>query len=416
MRPIFFLFLIFYAVGAVQASQIFGVGTHAGQERISFLNAHSLLNEGGFDSFRDEIYWGRVERDFGSLGLNTGLSGIVNLTAWGSLNSRGLIILDYGNLYYDRGGLPLSNAAVKGFVNYSAFVSRNFSGKVFGYEIWNEWNIGAGGVKGAQRYGDPQAYVKLVSAVAPIIRLNDPSAKLLCGAVADMDTRWISSALEYGLMDICDGLSVHPYNFSNRPFKNDPEASFEWVDSIYSLLLKSSSKSKKIFLTEIGWPTHTGKGSVSEEILGAYLAQTVVLMRARPFVGGTWWYELLDGGHSKLDKEEHFGLVRSDFSKKPGFYYYKNISQLLSGSRPGVFRKIDKLRRMQEFIFDDNSRISVVWSRGAQAADFSFEVTEPVSVFYLSSGGAKQMTSATFDESVGPLPVFIRHNGALNVR
>ena len=55
-----------------------------------------------------------------------------------------LLILDYGNRFYDSGDKPASPQALSAFARYAAFVVLHFKGKVHMYEMWNEWNTTTG--------------------------------------------------------------------------------------------------------------------------------------------------------------------------------------------------------------------------------------------------------------------------------
>ena len=63
------------------------------------------------------------------------------------------------------------------YMNYVQFAARHFSGRIAVYEIWNEPDSDIPG------YGiDLSDYVDVIRVVTPIIRAEDPSAKIAVGA------------------------------------------------------------------------------------------------------------------------------------------------------------------------------------------------------------------------------------------
>jgi len=58
---------------------------------------------------------------------------------------------------------------------------------------------------------DVESYWALVSEVAPRLRLIDPSARIVVGAVAGRDLDWIRElATSPGFEEMVDGISIHP--------------------------------------------------------------------------------------------------------------------------------------------------------------------------------------------------------------
>jgi hypothetical protein len=95
------------------------------------------------------------------------------------------------------------------YSDWVRFVVRHFKGRVDYYEILNEPNLDLKSPSGMP----VPAYVNLVERVVPVIREEDPDAKIVVGAVPDTrfhDARnWIWDLLDSGIMPIVDGLSWH---------------------------------------------------------------------------------------------------------------------------------------------------------------------------------------------------------------
>lgn len=390
---------------------VVGVGLHLGQEKVSFANARALVSAAGLNGFRDEVYWHRLEREKGILRLGTDLNELEKLIDWGVESAPALIPLNYGNMLYG-GGLVNTPEALSGFLRYADFVTKRYANKVYGFEIWNEWNIGLGRLKGEPRWGDPGQYVNLVKATSPVIKKNAPSAKVICGAIADNDTEWVAAIIALGVLEHCDAFSVHPYVFSNGS-RAYPYHAFRWVDRVQAMLKAANGdKEYPVLITELGWPNHVGIGGHTEARTAAYLIQSYFLARSRPWIGGLWWYELIDSGHDVFDKEHRFGLTRTDYQAKPQFLAIKAIAEVV---RKGEYRGTGVISGSVDWVrlaLPSGREVTALWSR--EGATVRLSLAWKSSEYRLLWGaepvasGAHLVVDATFN------PVVLEHDaGAL---
>ena len=102
----------------------------------------SLISQAGANSVRDDVPWDQVERLKGQLAMPSGVDDLVNQAL--KANVQPLLILDYGNPFYDSGEKPISPQALSAFARYAVFVVQHFKGRVHRYEMWNEWNVSTG--------------------------------------------------------------------------------------------------------------------------------------------------------------------------------------------------------------------------------------------------------------------------------
>jgi len=95
------------------------------------------------------------------------------------------------------------------YTNWVRFMVRRFKGRIDYYEILNEPNLDFNAPSGMP----VDTYVNLVEHIVPVIREEDPDAKIVVGAVPDTrfnDARkWIWDLLDSGVMPLVDGLSWH---------------------------------------------------------------------------------------------------------------------------------------------------------------------------------------------------------------
>jgi hypothetical protein len=318
----------------------FGVGVHVGQNRNNLAATEKALTQLGVTSFRDEVFWHRIETKPGVLTFPDNLKDLDQLvTDSAKQGRRPLLILDYGNKLYDDGGQIRSPEGVAAYVRYARFVVRYFRGRVDQFEVWNEWNIGSGGTQAQKsaRYGSPQEYAVLLRAAYTAIKGENPSATVIGGAFAGYDYNWIDAFGRAGGFNSLDGFSIHPYVFSDST-RGTPESAIKKLDDLKARVdLLAPGKNVRIYVTEEGWPVHEGEHGVSEETAAAYLQRFMLLAKSRPWIAGVWWYDLFDDGNDAENKEHRFGLLAKDGTPKPAFQALADVRSILAApARPTV--------------------------------------------------------------------------------
>src|SRR4051794_30306926 len=100
-------------------------------------------------TYRMEYRWDWVEHQKGEYRIDPAVDAFVRQSSAEGLQP--LIVLGMGNSFYDSGGLPTSEAAQQAFADYAAYLAARYRGVVKHYEVWNEWNAGAGSVPHANK-------------------------------------------------------------------------------------------------------------------------------------------------------------------------------------------------------------------------------------------------------------------------
>jgi hypothetical protein len=134
-----------------------------------------------------------------------------------------------------------------------------------------------------------------------------------------------------GLVDVGN---IHPYTGGLSP---NPE-------HIKSELKRAriTAKGKPVWATEVGFHNAMRSRSVdnqapvSERTAAIYLLRTF-LEQFRAGIRRTFAYELIDEKSDTRgrDPEQHFGLLRNDFSRKPAFNALRNLLAVVGGDRRG---------------------------------------------------------------------------------
>jgi hypothetical protein len=334
---------------------LWGVGTHAMSVRNIQGKVMESLARGGFNTVRDEAPWKFVETSKGTYQIPPAWDAFVDAAVAESINP--ILILDYGNSFYDGGDKPRSSAAISGFVRYAEFVVKHFAGRVKYYEVWNEWDNTTGGYAAAS----PSDYARLFEATYPALKQADPSAHILLGS-GIQKPQFYEELARLGTLAKADGVSIHPYNYD--PILG-PEYTADFLMGLEKELTAISGRSSiDFYVTEIGWPTHTGHGAYSESRVAEYAYRTTLLMSALPFVKGIWWYDLKDDGTDPGDKQDHFGLLHFDWTPKPA---WQAMTEAVSLSKSNILSLSNQSILMRgrvevEAKALDGSNAAIIWN------------------------------------------------------
>lgn len=359
MKKWFLKAVVFLLVPAGSFAFELGVGTHVGQGRNDLSVSLARIRQASLTSFRDEIYWYDLERTPGRFFIDgRALMTEAYYISGAQAGLRPMIVLGYGNSLYDNGSQPHSEKGLAAFEKYAGWISGRLGKSVSYVEIWNEWNIGSG-TRPKVRVGDPAAYVRLVDRASRAIRAANPSAKVVVGGVGDDfgGWPWLTRAMDLGVLDFADALSVHLYNYS-APVED--AGADEMVERLRDLQrrVRTYSKGRKIplLVTEMGWPTHLGPKGVLQSEASRELAKFLVAARSLEDLGGVWIYELWDGGDDSSDKEHRFGLVSRDFREKPGGCRLRSIAAFVQRA---VVIQAFRTDRAVGYVLNDSDRTLV---------------------------------------------------------
>ncbi|MEO8626531.1 MAG: hypothetical protein ABI612_00315 [Betaproteobacteria bacterium] len=289
----------------------------------------------GLTSARQTILWSWVEKQKGQLTYGPELTNMDIYIRNAKLKGVDtLLLLCYGNAFYENGGLPLSAEAQDGFARYAAFVATHFRGVVKRYEVWNEWSSGMGS-KGAVTRGDPLAYTRLLTKVKVALKAVDPEIVVVGGVIAHFDDGWSQQLFNAGALSSMDAYSVHPYNFPDVP-----EKAVLFLDRLESLAkLSTGGRELPIYVTELGWPTHTA--GVAPSVAGDYLARFYLLAPMYSFIKGAWWYDYVDDGPDPNAVQQNFGVYNANYSPKAAACAMSAVGTFLAANRPVAVKKYD---------------------------------------------------------------------------
>ncbi len=220
---------------------------------------------------------------------------------------------------------------------------------VHAYEVWNEPNIKSFWTP-SPNVGD---YTRLLKAAYPAIKGADPQATVLSGGTApapDDGTSYspvtfLKGVYANGGGNWFDAVAHHPYSWDTYP--GDAQAWSAWYQmygtnpSLRSVMTANGDGEKKIWGTEFGAPTDGPAGSfVSESVQAKMITKAYSTWRGYDWAGPLFTYQGRDLGTSNDRRENHFGLLRNDWSQKPAYDAYRQAVAAATGATPAQVGRI----------------------------------------------------------------------------
>jgi hypothetical protein len=144
---------------------------------------------------------------------------------------------------------------------------------------------------------------------------------------------------EAGGLRYVDAVGYHPYSYPVPPQHEADWNAWSQLASTptsFATVLRSLGFPRmKIWITEYGAPTdgpglvattstyhldqHRSPDHVTEALQAVMATESVRLAQQSPLVGALFWYTQTDAGTDAADRENFFGLRRSDGSPKPAY-------------------------------------------------------------------------------------------------
>lgn len=300
-----------------------------------------LLKNYNVETIRTDYPWRNVEKEKDRFAPgNEKLELFLKIASANGI--KPLLILDYGNPLYEKmsednpQGKPTSDTTISAYTKYAEWTTNHFGNKVDTYEIWNEWIQGAGKKNRIDAVSEASAinYSKMVVATCNAIKKIDKSKKVIIGSTSasnPSELRWLTMVLaQDGVLSCIDGISLHIYGFSIRQKLSPQKTIFPVI--VFQNYLKNKFNLKSdmpLYITEIGVPSVEGT-SYNEIDIKNYFTTVLEEFNKLGYVKGVWWYDFIDDGNDKKNKEHNFGIMTQEFHPKPIGNLIKDAKSLIN--------------------------------------------------------------------------------------
>ncbi len=281
--------------------------------------AAQMARDAGVKWSREDFSWGRIEPRRGQFDWTY----YDNLLACARRNG----ITVYAIVGYWTGWTkPYTAEGIEDYVQFLRAMVRRYQKEIRQWEIWNEPNI-------FFWQGPKDLYAEMLTRSYAAIKEIDPGAQVLGLSTAGIDHKFIARMLE--LKAPFDVLTIHPY----RTQLNDV-AFIEDLKKVSDEVKLPGDKRRPVWLTEMGWATHTPHNTLRQDFAPNSLRTQAELI-ARSYlcaiVSGveprTFWYNFRNDGADPIYFEHQMGIVYNDFSPKPAYIAYATLTRVLKGQR-----------------------------------------------------------------------------------
>jgi hypothetical protein len=310
-------------------------------------------------------------------------------------------------------GRYISPANYPKFARFVTKTIERYGEKIGGYSIWNEPNENP-------RFwtGQPAEIIQLslyaANAARQAINQYNPKGQLLVGvlnslAIDDWTEGFFANDTARGAMLLTDGMAYHPYMPGGQRAAD--------LFTSYQNLVSRYGFDKKIWITEVGYPTGGRYVSrVAEDRMPEEVIKTITLLAARG-ARHVFWYQLFDTGtRSPDDSEDWFGLAYYNstgdvITEKKGLRAYALCGANIPGSlyRPDL--PAGSVSDVQAYCFQRGDTSSLILWADLLDADGTKTVTVTLpgsdQTEYNIDTGAGTGISGTATYALGRTPVFL---------
>lgn len=319
-------------------SPFYGVQTHFGQFRRADMDSTSveqqldLIQNAGIDMIRDECLWSDVETDSGIYVIPEAVDRYVRSAILRDIDIY--MILNYNNtLYAESNGSGVTTVENRqAYARYCQAVVRHFLPLgVKHFEIWNEPNHG---VLFWTPQPDANDYTALLQTAYDSIKAVDSSAIVIGCATSPAignpapyieGLDFIRDVFAAGGGDYMDAVSFHLYQIAYRP----EDELISYFNDVISYV-----DNKPVYLSEFGYPTHSGWPNITLQMQAQYINRMFLICQTLPQIQGVVCYDLKNDGSVAEEPEHNFGLLNFDKSPKPSYLWLKELIQTTNGVLP----------------------------------------------------------------------------------
>ncbi|VTM98072.1 Beta-xylosidase [Raoultella planticola] len=300
-----------------------GVITHFGnllKKQYDYKKLLPLIRLIGIGNIRDELYWHNIEKQPGGFVFPSEYEQYIRASV--SYGIKPLIVLGYGNGIYKNDEEQIAN-----FSLYSGAVVKHYAKYTDLWEIWNEPK------STIFNYSNWDGYNKIYSSAYNEIKKMQPNATVIAcgggGKMGNSDGECITNLVARN-KDNIDAFSVHMY------FRNSPETGlhtflrpFANISSTVNFLTIPIVLEKNVigikkdgykpFLTEFGWASTNKDGTDNSMLQAAYLIRGIANNFLGAFFQKIYFYDFVDDGVDKTNKEHNYGVLYFNQQPKPSF-------------------------------------------------------------------------------------------------
>jgi hypothetical protein len=193
------------------------------------------------------------------------------------------------------------------------------------WEIWNEPNVPFMWTPKP----DPARYTTLLRKAFSAIKREDRRAVVLSAGLSPgwdapdgsqmSPVTFLERMYRAGAKGSFHAVGYHPASFPYRSTYSASWNAFQQTPQLSAVMRAHGDAKKRIWATEIGFPTGRSSMAVSEQTQAKYLLEALRVWQASPYAGPAIVYSIRDFGTNPRNYDDNFGLVRYNGSPKPAY-------------------------------------------------------------------------------------------------
>jgi hypothetical protein len=318
-----------------------------------FATVSEVARRAGLEIVRDRLRWKTCEPSQGKYSWGA------YMTNAEELNKRGVKI---SSTYHDapswaKNGTGLLPTDLLATYNFAKKLSETFKGKMNDWEFWNEQDI---------HFSTEPAwdYASAMKAAYLGFKAGDPEIPVALGAIGRTDLiNYCNVMMDNGLSDYIDIFNIHTY----APLKDYPKL----LDGIHAYLKRYGIADRPIWFTENGsraegparinsYMNGIKAHSWEQELLVAEFLPKAMIYLQNMGVDRDFFFLLTPFNENNGTKD--WGLLRRDFTVKPGYAAFSNLMNELGSAK--LEGSIDLGEGIRGFLYKqpDDKQTLVFWS------------------------------------------------------
>lgn len=259
----------------------------------------------------------------------------------------------------DEGGPLAPPDDPQDYANYAEAVARRYAGRIAAYQLWNEPNIYP---EWGEADPDPERYAELLCAGYHAIKVVDPDAIVVSGALAATselsgrnlnDYVYLQRLYDAGGGECFDVLAMQGYGLWSGPTDHRRESfvvNYGRPEYIRDIMLRNGDADKAIWISEMNWnaapedvPPDYGRVTLEQQARWGPEAY----QRAQeewPWMGviNFWYFKRPDDSLEQAGRPEaYFRMSTSDFELQPVYYSMQDYALQAGVLYPGAHAPTD---------------------------------------------------------------------------
>jgi polysaccharide biosynthesis protein PslG len=193
------------------------------------------------------------------------------------------------------------------------------------FEIWNEPNL----TNMWTPKPDPARYTALLREADRAIKRADRRAVVLTAGLSPASdapdgtqiapVTFVTRMYASGARGAFDAIGHHPSTYPYRSTYVAPWSAFQQARQMYDVMRAHGDATKRIWASEIAFPTGRDPLAVTEQQQAKYLVEALQAWSAYRFSAPVFVYSMRDEGSDLRDRYQNFGLVHRNGAAKPAY-------------------------------------------------------------------------------------------------